>query len=60
MEATESGGDGGVLSTTDVSDFGGGVDAVGDDNVVADVDVSETGERGRKVSVDSRCDVLRS
>lgn len=54
-DVSDSGGDGGVWSVSVVSAFeGGGVDVVGEDNVVAEVEVSETGERGRKVSVDSK------
>lgn len=60
-EVSESGGDGGVASGIDVSDFsGGGVEVVGEESVVAEVDVSERGERGRSVSVDRKCEVFRS
>jgi hypothetical protein len=50
--ASESGGDGGVLSGRSVSGFGrGGVEAaVGEERVVAVVDASEAGERGRNES----------
>lgn len=60
-EASDRGGEGGVASVRVVSALSwGGVDAaVGDDIEVVDVAVSETGERGRKESPASRCDVLR-
>lgn len=52
-EASESGGEGGVVCTVEAFDFGpgGGVDIVGDDTVVADVEPSEAGDGGRKLSV---------
>jgi hypothetical protein len=55
MDASDKGGDGGVASKCAVPTFElGGVEAVGDsDTVVAEVDVSETGERGRKESAES-------
>lgn len=61
IEASDKGGEGGVASGSIESAFErGGVEAVvGEDSVVADVDVSETGERGRKESPASRFDVLR-
>lgn len=61
MEASDRGGEGGVVSGGIESAFErGGVEAVvGEDSVVADVDVSETGERGRRESPASRLDVLR-
>jgi hypothetical protein len=54
-DASDKGGDGGVASKCAVPTFElGGVDAVGEsDTVVAEVDVSETGERGRKESAES-------
>ncbi len=60
-ETSDSGGDGGVASGSDVSGFvcGGVEAAVGDERPVADVDVSDTGERGRNVLPDSRLPVLR-
>jgi hypothetical protein len=50
--ASDNGGDGGVLSGRRVSGFTrGGVEAVvGDESVVAVVDASEAGERGRNES----------
>jgi hypothetical protein len=50
--ASDNGGEGGVVSGRRVSDLmRGGVDAaVGEESVVADVDASETGERGRNES----------
>ncbi len=60
MDASDRGGDGGVASSRNASAFErGGVDAVGDDSVVAEVAVSDTGERGRRESAASRLDVLR-
>jgi hypothetical protein len=61
MEASDKGGDGGVASGSTVSAFvRGGVDAaVGEERVVADVEASETGERGRRESPASRLEVLR-
>lgn len=55
-EASESGGEGGVVCTVDAFDFGpgGGVEIVGEDTVVADVESSEAGDGGRRLSV-SRC-----
>lgn len=52
IEASDRGGDGGVASVRTVSDFEcGGVDAVvGEEREVAEVAVSETGERGRRES----------
>jgi hypothetical protein len=59
-EASDNGGDGGVASASAVSGcVRGGVEVVGDERVVADVDASDTGERGRKESPASRLDVLR-
>jgi hypothetical protein len=54
-DASDKGGDGGVASNRAVPAFElGGVEVVGDnDTVVAEVDVSETGERGRKESAES-------
>jgi len=54
-DASDKGGDGGVASGRAVPVFElGGVKAVGDDDsVVVEVDVSETGERGRKESAES-------
>jgi hypothetical protein len=46
-DLSDSGGEGGVVCTVDVSDLVGGVDTDGDDVVVADVEVSETGDGGR-------------
>lgn len=50
--ASDKGGDGGVASGRRPSGFvRGGVDAaVGEDTVVADVEASEAGERGRNES----------
>jgi hypothetical protein len=50
--ASDKGGEGGVVSGRRESDFIlGGVDAaVGEERVVADVDASEAGERGRSES----------
>jgi hypothetical protein len=61
IEASDKGGEGGVASGRSDSAFErGGVEAVvGEDSVVADVDVSETGERARKDSPASRFEVLR-
>jgi hypothetical protein len=51
-EASERGGEGGVVCTVDTFDFvGGGVEIVGDDTVVADVEPSEAGDGGRRLSV---------
>ena len=51
--ASDNGGDGGVVSGRRASDFEwGGVEAaVGEDSVVAEVEASETGERGRNESL---------
>jgi hypothetical protein len=50
-DASEIGGDGGEVCSVDVSDFeGGGVHTDGDEFVVADVEASDIGERGRIVS----------
>lgn len=53
-EASERGGEGGVAVTAEeVSDLsGGGVEAVGEESVVAEVEASETGERGRRTPCD--------
>lgn len=61
MDVSDRGGDGGVASARSVSALEwGGVDAVvGDDREVAEVAVSETGERGRRESAASSCVVLR-
>jgi hypothetical protein len=60
-EASDNGGDGGVASASAGSGcVRGGVDAVGDDRVVADVDASDTGERGRNELLARILDVLRS
>jgi len=50
--ASDNGGDGGVISGRRESDLvcGGVEAAVGDERVVADVDASEAGERGRNES----------
>jgi hypothetical protein len=49
--ASERGGEGGVVCSVDTSDFAsGGVDAVGHDEDVAEVAVSESGEGGRRTS----------
>lgn len=60
-DASDKGGDGGVASVRTVSALEcGGVEAVvGDDKVVAEVAVSERGERGRRFSAASNCEVLR-
>lgn len=53
-EASDRGGDGGVASVRMVSGLEwGGVEVVGEESVVAEVDVSDTGERGRKESAES-------
>lgn len=53
-DASDRGGDGGVTSVCMVSGLEwGGVEVVGDESVVAEVDVSDTGERGRKESAES-------
>jgi hypothetical protein len=59
--ASDSGGDGGVMSGRRASGFDwGGVDAaVGEERVVADVDASEAGERGRNESPARWFDTLR-
>lgn len=61
MEASESGGDGGVTSGRSASDLlCGGVEAVvGDESAVATVEVSDTGDRGRSASLAKRLEVLR-
>lgn len=61
MGASESGGDGGVASGWRISAFEcGGVEAaVGEDRLVADVDASEIGERGRRASPARWLDTLR-
>lgn len=57
--ASERGGDGGVVCSSDTSDLAnGGVDAVGHDADVAEVAVSESGEGGRRTSLSS-CGGLR-
>jgi hypothetical protein len=49
--ASDNGGDGGVVSDRGASLLRGGVDAaVGEERVVAVVDASEAGERGRNES----------
>jgi hypothetical protein len=59
--ASDSGGEGGVVSGRRVSDLvRGGVEAVvGEERVVADVDASEAGERGRNASPARWFDTLR-
>jgi hypothetical protein len=59
--ASESGGEGGVVSGRRASGLvRGGVEAVvGEERVVADVDASEAGERGRNESPDRWFDTLR-
>ena len=59
--ASESGGDGGVVSGWRASaiECGGVEPAVGEERVVADVDASEIGERGRKTSPARWLDTLR-
>lgn len=59
--ASDSGGDGGVVSGRSASGFvRGGVDvAVGEERVVAVVDASEAGERGRNESPASSLETLR-
>src|SRR5690242_1115695 len=60
MDVSERGGEGGVSSVRIVSAFErGGVDVVGDDKFVAEVDVSDRGERGRNESAESISEVLR-
>lgn len=61
IDASDNGGDGGVMSGREASGFVcGGVEAfVGEERVVAEVDVSDTGERGRSESPASRFEVLR-
>jgi len=52
-DVSESGGEGGVAVTAEFCEpaISGGVDAVGDGSVVADVEISETGDLGRSSSV---------
>jgi len=52
-DVSESGGEGGVAVAAEFREpaISGDVDAVGDGNVVADVDISETGDLGRSSSV---------
>jgi len=58
-EISERGGDGGVVDTVVDPGFDrGGVDAVGDETVVADVDASDNGDRGRRLSMASACGFL--
>jgi hypothetical protein len=60
IEASDSGGEGGVASGSGVSGFVcGGVEAVGDESVVTEVDASDAGERGRNASPARAFDVLR-
>lgn len=61
MGASESGGDGGVVSGWRMSaiECGGVEAAVGDESVVADVDASDTGERGRIASLAMWLVILR-
>ena len=59
--ASDRGGDGGVASGRRASDFEwGGVEAaVGEDRVVAEVEASEAGDRGRNKSPARWLDTLR-
>ena len=59
--ASDSGGDGGVVSGRKASVLlcGGVEAAVGEDSVVADVEASDTGERGRNESPARWFDTLR-
>jgi hypothetical protein len=51
-EASDNGGEGGDVCTVDVFDLvGGGVDAVGEDTVVALVDASDAGEGGPSAAI---------
>lgn len=61
IEASDSGGDGGVALVRNVAGFEcGGVDAaVGEERDVTDVAESDTGERGRSESAAMSWEVLR-